>query len=147
MWGRVIQTDLVTWSFKAWDHVLHIMCKKDEGIVKPNFDFPATYENPRGGRYPPPSVRWLRSNFISDEVVKRCLSGVIWAKKFHGVLCFPMRRPGRPKTRCSVYFRSGQSSGHQRSSKAKFRLMRQFSTNWRITQERIELQRRGKRIL
>ena len=66
MWGRVIQTDLATWSFKIWGHNLHIMCNKDEGIVMPNFTacsaavFPLSTKNLRGPiSAPPPSVRVL----------------------------------------------------------------------------------------
>ena len=36
-WGQVIQTDLVTWSFKIGSCNLNIICKKDEGIAVPNF--------------------------------------------------------------------------------------------------------------
>ena len=42
------------------------------------------------------------------------------------------------------HLRLDQSSGHQRSSKVKFGLLQRFLTNWCITREPAELQRRAK---
>ena len=71
MWGRVIQTDLVTWSFKVWGHNMHIMYKNEWRNSHAKFRgcaprFPTIYEKPPGGGgaecgYPPTSVRGLRS--------------------------------------------------------------------------------------
>ena len=55
MWGRVIQTDLVTWSFKVWGHNLRPLSKKDRGIVMRGFAarsaaiFPLSTKKPPGG--------------------------------------------------------------------------------------------------
>ena len=65
MWGQVIQTDLVTWSFMVESYDLRIMCKKDEGIVLSNFAairtaiFSLFTENLRGAR-----IKMAVSDFV-----------------------------------------------------------------------------------
>ena len=79
MWGRVIQTDLVTWPLKLGGYSLHIMCKNDEGIVMQNFAalraavFFTIYEKPPGGGYPPPPLVGARVKHI-------CKSSLFTAK-------------------------------------------------------------------
>ena len=54
MWGRVIQTDLVTWPFKVGGHNLHKMRKKNKGIVMRSFP-PSTKNLRRADNAPPPA--------------------------------------------------------------------------------------------
>ena len=76
MWGRVIQTDMVTWPFKVGSYDSHIMCKKDEGIVIPNFIPPV------GARVKPQI--WPQVNRLASKGQK----GSQWSKRFEIVLSF-----------------------------------------------------------
>ena len=75
MWGRVIQTDLVTWPFKLGSYNLHIMCKKDEGIIMSNFTalraavFPLSTKNLCEVDIPPPSVRGWDERPVFQNII------------------------------------------------------------------------------
>ena len=83
MWGRVNQTDLMTWPFKLGSYNLH--CKKDEGIVMPNSAslraavFPLSTKKLRegGGGYPHPSVCGLNVKASSLVITGYFMSTVV----------------------------------------------------------------------
>ena len=70
MWGRVMQTDLVTWPFKLGSYNLHMLCKIDKGIVLANFAalrvavFFVIDEKPPGADIRPPSLRGLSHSVL-----------------------------------------------------------------------------------